>query len=55
MSRAAAAPKVPLEGAITQSIAKTHADIATLRAISWEKIGPMRSALIEQFNREVKI
>ncbi|MCB1545902.1 MAG: extracellular solute-binding protein [Methylobacteriaceae bacterium] len=46
---------VPLEGAITQSIAKTHADLAKVRAINWEKIGPMRSALIEQFNREVKI
>ncbi|MFO1117754.1 MAG: extracellular solute-binding protein [Beijerinckiaceae bacterium] len=47
--------KVPLEGAITQSIARTHADLAKVRPVNWEKINPMRSALIEQFNREVKI
>jgi len=47
--------KVALEGAVTQAIAKTHADLAKVRSINWEKIGPMRGALIEQFNREVKI
>ena len=47
--------KVPLEGAITQTVAKTHADLAKVRSFDWEKINPQRSALIEQFNREVKI
>ena len=47
--------KVMLEGAITQSIAKTHADLAKVRSYDWEKINPQRGALIEQFNRDVNL
>ena len=47
--------KVKLEGAITTSIAKSHDDLAKVRSFDWEKINPQRSALIEQFNRDVKL
>jgi putative spermidine/putrescine transport system substrate-binding protein len=47
--------KVKLEGAITMAIAKTHADFAKVRSIDWEKLNPQRGALIEQFNREIKL
>jgi len=47
--------KVKLEGAITTAIAKTHADLANVRSIDWEKLNPQRGALIEQFNREIKL
>ena len=47
--------KVPLEGAITTAIAKTHADLAKVRSFDWDIINPQRTALIEQFNRDVKL
>ena len=47
--------KVPLSGAITQAIAKTHADLGKIRTIDWEKLNPQRGALIERFNREIKV
>jgi putative spermidine/putrescine transport system substrate-binding protein len=47
--------RVKLEGAITQSIAKTHADLAKIRGFDWEKLNPQRGALIERFNREIRI
>jgi len=47
--------KVPLAGDISQAIAKTHADLAKIRTIDWEKINPQRGALIERFNREIKV
>ena len=47
--------KVPLEGPITQSIARTHEDLAKLRGFDWEKINPQRGALIDRFNREIKL
>jgi putative spermidine/putrescine transport system substrate-binding protein len=47
--------KVALEGAITTAIAKTHADLAKVRSFDWEKINPQRGALIERFNREIKV
>jgi putative spermidine/putrescine transport system substrate-binding protein len=47
--------KVALEGAITSSIAKTHADLAKVRSFDWEKLNPQRGALIERFNREIKL
>src|SRR6266508_2035798 len=43
--------KVPLTGDISQAIARTHADLAKIRTIDWEKINPQRGALIERFNR----
>jgi putative spermidine/putrescine transport system substrate-binding protein len=46
--------KVPLAGAIT-SIAKSHADLAKIRTFDWEKLNPQRGALIERFNREIKL
>ena len=46
---------VMLDGAITQSLGKTHADLAKVRSFDWEKINPQRSALIDRFNREVKL
>jgi putative spermidine/putrescine transport system substrate-binding protein len=47
--------KVKLEGAITQSIAKTHADLGKIRGFDWTKLNPQRGALIERFNREIKL
>jgi putative spermidine/putrescine transport system substrate-binding protein len=47
--------KVQLEGAITSSIAKSHADLAKIRSFDWEKLNPQRGALIERFNREIKL
>ncbi|GLR89944.1 extracellular solute-binding protein [Bradyrhizobium iriomotense] len=47
--------KVKLEGAITKSLAKTLDDVAKIRTINWEKINPQRGALIDRFNREIKL
>ena len=47
--------KVTLEGAITGSLAKSHADLEKVRGFDWAKLNPQRSALIERFNREIKI
>jgi putative spermidine/putrescine transport system substrate-binding protein len=47
--------KVPLEGAITKSLATTQADLAKVRGFDWTKLNPQRGALIERFNREIKI
>lgn len=47
--------KVPLEGAITSTLGKTHADLAKVRGFDWEKLNPQRGALIERFNREIKL
>jgi putative spermidine/putrescine transport system substrate-binding protein len=47
--------KVPLAGAITQTVAKTPPDLAKIRGFDWVKINPQRSALIERFNREIKL
>lgn len=46
---------VPLEGAITKSLAKSHADLEKVRSFDWTKLNPQRSALIERFNREIKL
>jgi putative spermidine/putrescine transport system substrate-binding protein len=46
--------KVALEGAIT-AIARTHPELAKIRSFDWEKLNPQRSALIERFNREIKL
>src|SRR5437764_2340654 len=46
--------KVPLEGAITK-IAKSYAELARVRSFDWEKLNPQRGALIERFNREIKL
>ena len=47
--------KVPLAGAITTSIAKTKDDLGKIRGFNWAKLNPQRGALIERFNREIKI
>jgi putative spermidine/putrescine transport system substrate-binding protein len=47
--------KVKLEGAITQAIAKNQDDLAKIRTIDWDKLNPQRGALIERFNREIKL
>jgi putative spermidine/putrescine transport system substrate-binding protein len=47
--------KVKLQGAITQSIAKSHADLGRIRGFDWEKLNPQRGALIDRFNREIRI
>ncbi len=47
--------KVKLEGAITGSLAKSNADLAKVRSFDWEKLNPQRGALIERFNREIKM
>lgn len=47
--------KVALEGAITTSLAKTHDDLGKVRGFDWAKLNPQRGALIERFNREIKV
>jgi putative spermidine/putrescine transport system substrate-binding protein len=47
--------KVVLEGAITTSLAKTQDDLAKVRGFDWAKLNPQRGALIERFNREIKV
>jgi putative spermidine/putrescine transport system substrate-binding protein len=46
---------VSLEGAIAKSLAKSHADLEKVRGFDWAKLNPQRSALIERFNREIKL
>ena len=47
--------KVKLEGAITASIAKSDGDLANVRGFDWVKLNPQRGALIDRFNREIKL
>lgn len=47
--------KVGLQGAITQSISKTHEDLGKIRGFNWEALNPQRGALIERFNREIRL
>jgi putative spermidine/putrescine transport system substrate-binding protein len=47
--------KVKLEGAITQVLGKTHEELGKIRTLDWETINPQRGALIERFNREIKL
>jgi putative spermidine/putrescine transport system substrate-binding protein len=47
--------KVPLEGAITMSLAKSHADLEKVRGFDWTTLNPQRGALIDRFNREIKV
>ncbi|MCL4799359.1 MAG: extracellular solute-binding protein [Burkholderiales bacterium] len=47
--------KVALTGEITRSLGRTHAELAKIRTIDWEKLNPQRSALIERFNREIRV
>jgi putative spermidine/putrescine transport system substrate-binding protein len=47
--------KVPLAGAIVQTVAKTPADLGNIRGFDWTRINPQRTALIERFNREIKL
>lgn len=46
---------VKLEGAITQSLAKSAADLSKVKGFDWPKLNPQRGALIERFNREIKV
>ncbi len=45
---------VKFEGDITR-IAKSAVDLAKIRGIDWVKLNPQRGALIERFNREIKL
>ena len=47
--------KVKLEGAITKSLARTQDDLAKVRTLDWAKLNPQRGALIDRFNREIKV
>ncbi len=47
--------KVKLDGAITKALAKSQDDLAKIRTIDWAKINPQRAALIDRFNREIKL
>jgi putative spermidine/putrescine transport system substrate-binding protein len=47
--------KVKLEGAVTQAIAKSHADLGKIRGFDWAALNPQRGALIDRFNREIKL
>jgi putative spermidine/putrescine transport system substrate-binding protein len=46
---------VPLAGAIVSTVARTPGDLARIRGFDWAKINPQRTALIERFNREIKL
>ena len=46
---------VPLPVSVTAQIAKTYADLAAIRSFDWDKINPQRGALIDRFNREIKL
>lgn len=46
---------VTLEGAVRTVLAKSHDDLAKIRGFDWEKLNPQRGALIERFNREIKL
>ena len=37
------------------AIAKTQDDLGKIRTIDWDKLNPQRGALIERFNREIKL
>jgi len=45
---------VALAGPITQTLAKTPADLGKIHGFDWEKINPKRGELIDRFNREIK-
>lgn len=47
--------KVPLAGEITKSLAKTHDELGKVKGFDWAKLNPQRGALIERFNREIKV
>lgn len=47
--------KVALAGAVTQSVAKTQDALAALRGVDWAVLTEQRSALIERFNREIRV
>jgi len=47
--------KVRLGGAITASLGKSHEELAKIRGFDWAKLNPQRGALIERFNREIKL
>jgi len=47
--------KVKFEGAITNAIAKSGADLTKVHHIDWVKLNPQRGALIDRFNREIKV
>jgi putative spermidine/putrescine transport system substrate-binding protein len=47
--------KVPLAGTVTTSIARTYAELAKVRSFDWETLNPQRGALIERFNREIRL
>lgn len=47
--------RVPLAGAIVQTVARTPADLGKIKGFDWAKINPQRTALIERFNREIKL
>ncbi|MBR0567298.1 extracellular solute-binding protein [Azoarcus sp. L1K30] len=46
--------KVALQGAMTQTIARTQADLEKIRGLDWAALNPQRSALIDRFNREIR-
>lgn len=47
--------KVALEGALTTTIARTHAELAKVRGLDWAALNPQRGELIDRFNREIRI
>jgi putative spermidine/putrescine transport system substrate-binding protein len=46
---------LPIVGAITSTVARTPADLSKIRGFDWTKINPQRTALIERFNREIRM
>jgi putative spermidine/putrescine transport system substrate-binding protein len=47
--------KVPFSGALQATVAKSHDDLAKVKGFDWTKINPQRGALIERFNKEIKV
>jgi putative spermidine/putrescine transport system substrate-binding protein len=47
--------KVPFSGPLAATVAKSHEELAKMKGFDWTKINPQRGALIDRFNREIKV
>ena len=47
--------KVAFSGPLAATVAKSHEELAKMRGFDWVKINPQRGALIDRFNREIKV
>jgi putative spermidine/putrescine transport system substrate-binding protein len=47
--------KVAFSGPLAATVAKSHEELAKMRGFDWAKLNPQRGALIDRFNREIKV